>query len=159
MFQRLLLAIDDCDTGPVAVSFAIAMASPRTTVHVVHVNQYQVGGRGLTVETREEACRAVHDAVAELAAAGVPATGCVWTATCFGVADRIVAEADRWAAGAIVLGSRRRRRLFGQGVRARVIRLSPLPVLTAPAPLKVTRRPGRDKFPAGQRRRRSAIPS
>ena len=55
MFQRLLLAIDDSDTGPVAVSFAIAMASPGTTIHVVHVNQYQVGGRGLTVETRDEA--------------------------------------------------------------------------------------------------------
>src|ERR1039457_829302 len=131
MFQRLLLAIDDSDTGPVAVSFAIAMASPRTAVQVVHVNQYQVGGRGLTVETRDEACRPVHAAVAELIAAGVAATGCVWTATCFGVADRIVAEADRWKADAIVLGSRRRgRRLFGPGVRARVIRLSQLPVLT-----------------------------
>ena len=144
MFQRLLLAIDDSDTGPVAVSFAIAMASPRTAVQVVHVNQYQVGGRGLTVETRDEACRPVHAAVAELIAAGVAATGCVWTATCFGVADRIVAEADRWKADAIVLGSRRRgRRLFGQGVRARGIRLSQLPVLTSPAPLKVTRRLGR----------------
>jgi nucleotide-binding universal stress UspA family protein len=160
MFQRLILAIDGSDTGPVAISFAIAMASPRTVVHVVHVNQYQVGTRGLTVETRDEACRPVHEAVAELLAADVPATGCVWTATCCGVADRIVAEADRWAADAIVLGSRRRRhRLFGQDVRARVIRLSQLPVLTAPAPLRVARRPGREKLPAGPRRGQSAITS
>jgi nucleotide-binding universal stress UspA family protein len=162
MFQRLLLAIDGSDAGPVAISFAIAMASPGTAVHVVHVNQYQVGGRGLTIETGEEACRPVQVAVTELLAAGVRATGVVCTSTCFAVADRIVAEADRWAADAIVLGSHRRRggrRLLGQGVRARITRLSQLPVLTAPAPLKVIRRPGREGRPAGIRAGRSAISS
>jgi nucleotide-binding universal stress UspA family protein len=146
MFQRLLLAIDGSDAGPVAVSFALALASPGTAVHVVHVNQYQTGGRGLTTETGGEACQPVHVAVTELLAAGVPATGVVCISSCFAVADRIVAEADRWAADAIVLGSHRRRggwRLLGQGVRARITRLSQLPVLTAPAPLKVSRRVGR----------------
>jgi nucleotide-binding universal stress UspA family protein len=162
MFQRLLLAIDGSPAGPVATSLAIAVASQGTAVHVVHVNQYQAGGRGLTVETGDEACRPVYDAVTELLAAGVQATGFVCTTTCFGVADRIVAEADRWAADAIVLGSCRRRgsrRLLGQGVRERVVRLSQLPVLTAPAPLRVSRRPGRERLPAGARRGRSAIAS
>jgi nucleotide-binding universal stress UspA family protein len=160
MFQRLLLAIDGSDAGPVAISFTIALAPPGTVVHVVHVNQYQVGGRGLTVETGDEACRPVHDAVTDLLAAGVQATGFVCTSACLGVADRIVAEADRWAADAIVVGSRRfrgGRRLLGQGVRARVIRLSQLPVFIAPAPLKLSRRPGRDRRPARARSRRSAI--
>jgi hypothetical protein len=60
--------------------------------------------------------------------------------TCFGVADHLVAEADRWSADVIVLGSCRRhgmRRMLSRGVRERVLRLSCLPVLTAPAPLKV----------------------
>ena len=50
MFQRLLLAIDSSDAGPVATSFAIALATRVTAVRVVHVNQYQIGGRGLTVD-------------------------------------------------------------------------------------------------------------
>jgi nucleotide-binding universal stress UspA family protein len=162
MFQRLLLAIDGSDAGPVAVSFALAMASPGTAVHVVHVNQCQTGGRGLTIETGDEACRPVHVAVTELLAAGVQATGVVCTSSCFAVADRIVAEADRWAADAIVLGSHRRRggwRLLGQGVRARIIRLSQLPVLTAPAPLKVSRRVGRHGLSARPHHGRSEITS
>jgi Universal stress protein family len=60
--------------------------------------------------------------------------------TCFGVADHLVAEAGRWSADVIVLGSCRRhgmRRMLSRGVRERVLRLSCLPVLTAPAPLKV----------------------
>ena len=162
MFQRLLLAIDGSDAGPVAISFAIAMASPGTAVHVVHINQYQVGGRGLTIETGDEACRPVQVAVTELLAADVRATGVVCTSTCFAVADRIVAEADRWAADAIVLGSHRRRggrRLLGQGVRARITRLSQLPVLTAPAPLKVSRRVGRHGLSARPHHGRSEITS
>jgi nucleotide-binding universal stress UspA family protein len=151
MFQRVLLAVDGSDAGPVAISFTMALAPPGAAVHVVHVNQYQLGGRGLTVETGDEARGPVHDAVADLLAARLRATGVVCTSTSFGVAERIVAEAERWAADAIVVGSRRHRgcrRLLGQGVRARVIRLSQLPVLTAPAPLRVSRRPGRDKIPA-----------
>src|ERR1700730_2323579 len=124
MFQRLLLAIDGSDAGPVAVSFALALASPGTAVHVVHVNQYQTGGRGLTIETGDEACRPVQVAVTELLAAGVQSTGVVCTSSCFAVADRIIAEADRWAAGATVVGSHRRRGGWGgpgQGARGRVL--------------------------------------
>jgi nucleotide-binding universal stress UspA family protein len=162
MFKRLLLAIDGSAAGPVAISFTIALAPPGTAVYVVHVNQYQVGGRGLTIETGDEACRPVHDAVTDLLTAGVPATGFVCTSTCFGVADRIVAEADRWAADAIVVGSRRHRgvrRLLSQGVRTRVIRLSQVPVLTAPAPLTVSRRAGREGRPVGASGGRSAMSS
>ncbi len=56
------------------------------------------------------------------------------------MADHLVAEAGRWSADVIVLGSCRRngmRRLFSRGVRERVLRLTCLPVLTAPAPLKI----------------------
>jgi nucleotide-binding universal stress UspA family protein len=50
----------------------------------------------------------------------------------------IVTESADWHCDAIVLGSRRLRgieRLSGRGVRERVVRLSPLPVITAPTPV------------------------
>ncbi|HTT52817.1 MAG TPA: universal stress protein [Streptosporangiaceae bacterium] len=142
MLNRILLGLDSSDSGPVALSFAMALAGPDAQVRVVHVNEFQLGGRGLTVETADEATALVTDAVTELHQAGVKASGLAAVSTCFGVADHLVAEAGRWSADVIVLGSCRRRgmrRVLSQGVRERVLRLSSLPVLTAPAPLKVGR--------------------
>ncbi len=142
MFQRILTAIDDTAAGEVALSFTTALARQNSaTVRVFHANQYMVGGRGHTVETSDEAIKLVDDAVEELRDAGVPACGSVRLATCFTVPDRIVAAAHDWQADVIVLGSSRRRflaRLGGQGVRERVQRLTPLAVLTAPAPLDLS---------------------
>ena len=81
-------------------------------------------------------------AVSQLVDAGVRAGGSVSVASYRHVADRIVATARERAAGAIVLGSNRNRklgRLFSTRVRERTTRLTSLPVLTAPAPLTVTR--------------------
>jgi nucleotide-binding universal stress UspA family protein len=140
MLNRILLALDSSDAGQVALSFAIAVAGPGAAVRVVHVNEFQLGGRGLTVETADEATALVAGAVTELHRAGIQASGLAAVSTCLGVADHLVAEAARWSADVIVLGSCRRhgmRRMLGRGVRDRVLRLSCLPVLTAPAPLKV----------------------
>ena len=97
------------------------------------------------METPTEARFLVDDAVlqlrcCEVTPTGLIATGVVATATCFSVTDCIIAEAERWSADAIVLGSARRRglrRIACHGVRERVIRSSSLPVITAPAPLRV----------------------
>ena len=140
MLNRILLALDSSDSGQIALSFAMAVAGPGAAVRVVHVNEFQLGGRGLTVETADEATALVADAVTELHRAGIQASGLAAVSTCFGVADHLVAEAGRWSADVIVLGSCRRhgmRRMLSRGVRERVLRLSCLPVLTAPAPLKV----------------------
>jgi nucleotide-binding universal stress UspA family protein len=140
MLNRILLALDSSDSGPVAVSFTIALARSGTEVRVLHINEFQVGGHGLTMETPAEACCLVDDTVLQLRSAGVTASGVVSTATCFSVAECIIAEAAVWRAEAIVLGSARRRglrRLACHGVRERVTRFSCLPVLTAPAPLRV----------------------
>jgi nucleotide-binding universal stress UspA family protein len=140
MLNRILLGLDRSDSGQVALSFAMALAGPAAAVRVVHVNEFQLGGRGLTVETADEATALVADAVTELHRAGIQASGLAAVSTCFGVADHLVAEAGRWPADVIVLGSCRRhgmRRMLSRGVRERVLRLSCLPVLTAPAPLKV----------------------
>ena len=140
MFKRILLALDSTDSGQVAISFTLALADAGTEVRILHINEFLVGGRGLTAQTPTEARFLLDDAVLQLRCCGVMATGVVTTATCFSVSDYIIAEGDRWSADAIVLGSSRRRglrRIACHGIRERVIRFSCLPVLTAPAPLRV----------------------
>ncbi len=149
MFEHFLLAIDDTSAAEVGISFATALAHRnQASVHVFHANEFLVGGRGVTVETRAEAGQLVEQAVDQLRAAGVKATGEVGLANVFSLAPRIADAAARAGADAILLGSHRHRtlgRLFGRGVRERVTRMTPLPVLTAPAPLKLSgrrQRPG-----------------
>ncbi len=141
MFERFLLAIDETPASEVGISFATALAKSRqASVHVFHANEFLIGGRGVTVETQDEADRRVENAVDQLREAGVDATGEVGLANVFSLAPRIAEAASRWGADAILLGSQRHRvlpRLFGGGVRERVTRMTPLPVLTAPAPLKL----------------------
>jgi nucleotide-binding universal stress UspA family protein len=150
MFTRILLAIDGTESGHVAASFVSAMARQSgATVRVVHVNELLVGGRGFARATDKEAQRLVDDAVRTLVVAGVPATGELRVAYPLDVPRRIVDAAIDSGADMIVLGSARRRhrrlgRMLGgivsHGVRERVTALTPLPLLTAPAPLQVSRR-------------------
>jgi nucleotide-binding universal stress UspA family protein len=144
MFQRFLLAIDETTAGELSVSFASALARENgASVHVFHANEFLLGGRGVTVETQEEAAHVVDGAVDQLRAAGVEATGECALANCFTLAPRISDAAALAGADAIVMGSHRHRRfvrLFGRGIRERVTRITPLPVLTAPSPLKLGRR-------------------
>jgi nucleotide-binding universal stress UspA family protein len=142
MFERILLALDDSPAGETATVFAGALAA-RTgaSVHVLHVNERLVGGSGVTLRSRSEATDLVTGAVSQLVDAGVRAGGSVCVSSYRRVADQIVASARERAAGAIVLGSNRNRRLgrlFSARVRERTTRLTSLPVLTAPAPLTVT---------------------
>jgi nucleotide-binding universal stress UspA family protein len=142
MFDRLLLALDDSPAGEVATLFATALAR-RTgaSVHVLHVNERLVGGNGVTLHTRLESTELVSAAVHQLAEAGVRAGGSVCVSSYRGVPARIVATALDRSADAIVLGSTRNRRwarVFSPQVRERTTRLTALPVLTAPSPLKIT---------------------
>jgi len=141
VFRRIVLAIDDSESSDAAVSFATALAAQNSgAVRVVHVNEYLVGGRGFTVETKVEAISHLEKAVSALRAAGIPTEGSLYLTSCFGVDARIANAAHDWSADVIVLGSRRRRRfarLGGKGMRERVTSLTSLPVLTAPAPLDV----------------------
>jgi nucleotide-binding universal stress UspA family protein len=153
MFDRILLALDDSPAGEVATLFAAALAR-RTdaTVHVLHVNERLVGGNGVALRSREEATALVSGTLEQLAEAGVRASGSVCVSAYRGVPSRIVATALERSAGAIVLGStrnRRLRRLFSGQVRERTTRLTALPVLTAPAPLKVTATAGAEAWTVG----------
>jgi nucleotide-binding universal stress UspA family protein len=142
MFDRILLALDDSPAGETAAAFATALAR-RTgaSVHVLHVNERLVGGRGVTLQTQQEATDLVRATVRQLADAGVRASGSVRVSSYRAVPAQIVALARERADDAIVLGSNRHRRfgrLFSSRVRERTTRLTSLPVLTAPAPLRVS---------------------
>ena len=144
MFKRILLALDGSESGQVAISFTIALAaSCQAEVRIIHVSQGELGGWGLTWVTPYDARYLVDDATLQFRCAWVTATGTARLApatTTRSVSEVIVDEARLWAADAIVLGSQRRcglRRVTSRGVREQVTRLSCLPVLTAPAPLRV----------------------
>jgi nucleotide-binding universal stress UspA family protein len=147
MFQRLLVGIDDSDQREITLSFAMAVARQcGSTVHLCLVNPVPVGSRGLAVLSAAEANEVVADGMRQLRSEGIPATGSVRRTLAHRVADCLVASASELSADAIVIGSRRRRRLhrvLSSGVRERTIRLTCLPVLTAPAPLAL---PGRSRF-------------
>jgi nucleotide-binding universal stress UspA family protein len=154
MFDRILLALDDSPAGEMAALFAGALARPTgASVHVLHVNQRVVGANGLTLRTRSEATELVTLAVQDLADSGVRASGSVRVSSYRSVPRQIVAVARERSADAIVLGSNRNRwlgRLYSSRVRDRTTRLTSLPLLTAPAPLKMRSTAG--PAVAGERR-------
>lgn len=141
MFERLLVAVDDSASTPLTVGYATSIA--RTTgaaIDVVCVNQYLVGGRGTTMLAESHAAGIVETVCRELRAEGITASGNVVRSAYFDVAPAIVKEATRCGSDTIVIGSRRRRgvwRLLGHRVRERLVTLTALPVVTAPAPLDV----------------------
>jgi nucleotide-binding universal stress UspA family protein len=140
MWDRLLLAMDQSDTGQAALSMAVGLAAASGAgVVVLHVRERSPYLQVPPLETMVEARALVGDAVAELGLDGIRAHPVVRSAGQHQVAGLIVREAATWACGAIVLGSTRLRglrRINGTGVRERVIRSSPLPVLLAPPALQ-----------------------
>jgi nucleotide-binding universal stress UspA family protein len=107
---------------------------------VLFVNEYLVGGRGISLLTKDEATELLTSAVTQLHAAGIQASGSSVVDSYRRVATRVGEVAREKDADAIVLGSHRRRRfgrLFSTQVREQTTRLTGLPVLTAPSPLEV----------------------
>jgi nucleotide-binding universal stress UspA family protein len=143
VFQRILLALDTGESGPVATSFTIALArSCNAAVQVVHVNEYLAGGRVTACDLHEDGVGVVAAALTEMEEAGVPAAGATYRTATFDVPAAICDLAAQCRADAIVLGTRRRRlgSLMRRSMRDRVTRRTQLPVLLAPAPLKVARK-------------------
>ena len=145
MPRQLLVAVDDSSSRTPTIDFASSLArQDGGAVHVLHVNTRLVGGRGATALSRAEADDVVRDCLEQLVALGVDATGSVATALVTDVARTIAGVAEDRACDAIVLGSRRRRvHWLGQGIRERVTAQSHLPVIAAPAPLRLS---GRDRL-------------
>jgi len=132
----LLFAVDQFESGQTALGFVAGVASANdASVSVLHIRELS---RAIPLETPAEAEDLVRDVVCSLQSLGVAAEGRSSSVHQDHVARRIVKEASLWECQAIVLGSRRLQgisRLSGRGVRERVLRLSPLPVLVAPSAL------------------------
>ena len=148
MWNRVLCAIDQFESGQVALRFAADVASANhASVRLLHVRELSRMARVMPLETPDDAEDLVREAVHSLQSAGVAAEGRSCSVLQDRVAHRIVKEASIWDCHAIVLGSRRLHgmaRLSGWGVRERVLRLSSLPVLVAPpAPTNGMVRPER----------------
>jgi nucleotide-binding universal stress UspA family protein len=139
MWDRLLLAIDQFESGQAAVDFAAGLAiRSGADVRVFHVREMSNLMHVPPLETVADAGDLVDEAVLRLRVAGVGADGCSRSARTDDVGVRIADEATLWQCDAIVLGSVRRRgfhRISGCGVRESVLRRSTLPVLVAPSAL------------------------
>ena len=149
MWDRLLLAIDQSASGQAALSLATGLAAGSGAgVVVLHVRERSPQAKVQPLETMSEAWELVDDAAEELGFEGIEACSVVRSAGQHEVAGLIVREAAIWSCSAIVLGSTRMRgirRINGGGVRERVIRRSPLPILLAPPALEC-----RARMPARQ---------
>jgi nucleotide-binding universal stress UspA family protein len=137
VWDRLLCAIDQFESGGSALDFVadIAFAND-ASVRVLHIREVPRMAHAVPLELQADAEQLVRDAVQSLSTLGIAAEGRSSSVFQDHVARRIVEEAAFWECQAIVLGSRRVRgigRLSGRGVRERVLRLSALPVLVAPA--------------------------
>jgi nucleotide-binding universal stress UspA family protein len=137
VWDRLLCGIDQFESGQSVLDFAAEVAATNdASVRVFHIRELSRMARVMPLETPADADELVREAVFSLGTFGVSAEGRFASTLEDQVARRIVDEAVYWQCQAIVLGSRRVRgiaRLSGRGVRERVLRLSALPVLVAPA--------------------------
>jgi nucleotide-binding universal stress UspA family protein len=138
MLGSLLLALDGSESGQTALAFTIGLAAATgSQVKVLHVRELSTDPRIRPTESKADARRLVDEAVLSLRLAGIRAQGQVSSERDNWVARRIVDESTDWHCDAIILGSRRLRglhRLAGRRTREQVLRRSPLPVITAPAP-------------------------
>lgn len=136
MWDRLLFAIDQFESGQTALGFVAGVARANdASVRVLHIREVPRMARALPLESPNEAAELVREAVRSLQWLGVTADGRSSSVLQEHVARRIVEEASLWECHAIVLGSRRLHgvaRLSGRGVRDHILRLSSLPVLVAP---------------------------
>jgi nucleotide-binding universal stress UspA family protein len=136
VWDRLLFAIDQFESGQTALGFAGGIAAANdASVRVLHIRELPRMARALPLENPDDAAGLVREAVRSLQWLGVTADGRSCSVLQEHVARRIVEEASLWECQAIVLGSRRLHgvaRLSGRGVREHILRLSSLPVLVAP---------------------------
>ena len=140
MRNKLLLAVDQFEPGQAAVDFTIGLAArTKSDVQVLHVRELPNSLRVPALESSGEAQVLVEETVRRLQTAGIAAEGEVISDRENRVAQCIVKEASNTKCDTIVLGSLRLRGLqsiTGHGIRERVLKLSPLPVIVTPTALR-----------------------
>jgi len=127
MFEHILTTVDGSEYDRMALGATRELAKlAESTVRVVHVRQSDV------LEEREEASNLLDQAVADLVAAGVKATGTIRSSLTAFVALEILEEAEECGASVIVMGCRGVSDLTGLLVGStahKVLHLGELPVL------------------------------
>jgi len=137
MFGTIVIGVDDSGHADHAVqAVAKIAAETKDKVVVFHgVPVHQAKGTTYTTEARSDAQHLVGRFVAQLTAAGVPATGEVHRELATGIGGALVDVALRCQAGLIVVGTRGRSDVMSMllgSVAHEVVHKSPLPVLVVP---------------------------
>jgi nucleotide-binding universal stress UspA family protein len=137
MFGTIVVGVDGSGSADRAVDTAAKIAAEsKDQVVVCHeVVVTHAWGRDLPAETTDETQQLVDRHVAQLAAAGVPATGEVHQEVDKGIGDALIDVAKSHQAGLIVLGTRGRsgvKSMLLGSVAHEVVCKSTLPVLVVP---------------------------
>jgi nucleotide-binding universal stress UspA family protein len=137
MFGTIVVGVDGSGHADHAVqTVAKIAAETRDKVVVFHgVVVHQAKGSPFTTETREEAQHLVDRYVAQLAEAGVPATGDIHRELEIGIGGALIDVAESHQAGLIVVGTRGRSDIVSMllgSVAHEAVHKSPLPVLVVP---------------------------
>lgn len=143
MFKRILVTMDDSKTAHYALDKAIELAKEQKAhlriVHVVDYVNLTAGVEGVNVERFMESLKEfgkelLHRAVEHAADNGVKAQRKLIESSelMSHIADKILADADKWRADLIVIGTHGRKgikRLFWGSVAETIIRESTKPIL------------------------------
>jgi nucleotide-binding universal stress UspA family protein len=139
MWERLLLAIDQFESGQTALKFTAGLAAANgADGKVIHIREVSRWARIPPLETPTDASHLVDQAAVSLRLAGISADGRASSLPEDLVERRILEESMSWICDAIVMGTRRLHgisHLSGRGVRETVFRLSVLPVIAVPTRL------------------------
>ncbi len=140
MYKRLFVADDGSDTGAAALNEAIGLAkSEGSELHIVFVAYYPktfghpiVNLAAVEEALEDEGRTVIERAAAKAQAAGVTASTALVAAAREPIAATLLAEATKWQADLIVMGTHGRRG-FGRAVLGSVaetlLRTTTLPVL------------------------------
>ena len=137
MFGTIVVGVDGSGHADHAVqTVAKIAAETRDKVVVFHgVVVHQAKGSPFTTETRNEAQHLVNRYVAQLAEAGVSATGDIHRELEIGIGGALIDVAQSHQAGLIVVGTRGRSDIVSMllgSVAHEAVHKSPLPVLVVP---------------------------
>ena len=137
MFGTIVVGVDGSGHADHAVQTVARLAAEtRDKVVVFHgMVVHQAKGSPFTTETRDEAQHLVDRYVAQLAEAGVSATGDIHRELEIGIGGALIDVAESHQAGLIVVGTRGRSDVASMllgSVAHETVHKSPLPVLVVP---------------------------
>jgi len=137
MFGTIVVGVDGSGHADHAVqAVAKIAAATKDKVVVFHgVVVHQAKGTPFTTETRDEAQHLVDRYVAQLAEAGISATGDIHRELEIGIGGALIDVAESHQAGLIVVGTRGRSDIVSMllgSVAHEAVHKSPIPVLVVP---------------------------